>query len=305
MKLPVLFYIIAQYVVWAQLQFPNPGFELPVPSSFQPTQAFSDSYVKNQGQQSPGQILEQFFNPTQVKPNPISAFNQPFDSLSNVRTFNQLAVPAFKKNSLQNAIEHLYERVNAISSQSHERIENSSTLLDETALSITNMARKVTATSVSYIANRINQYNETIRHCIRDHGSKYGEIIPAARDEAVECVRDKKNEGFAIIDEARVNIVDVINGAQNFSSSIQQCSSLDQQTQINLGCYTYAVLNIRSATVLLPLEMAKRYSEIDRAVSTTRAGIIECATIITETASVQSVNATKTIADCLRKYSMI
>lgn len=120
------------------------------------------------------------------------------------------------------------------------------------------MARKVTATSVSYIANRINQYNETIRHCIRDHGSKYGEIIPAARDEAVECVRDKKNEGFAIIDEARVNIVDVINGAQNFSSSIQQCSSLDQQTQINLGCYTYAVLNIRSATVLLPLEMAKR-----------------------------------------------
>lgn len=141
-----------------------------------------------------------------------------------------------------------------------------------------------------------------MRQCIRDNVSKYGEIIPAAREEAVECVRNKKNEGFAIINEARVNIVDAINDAHNVSSSVQRCSSFDQQNQFRLGvfgCYTSAILNIRSATVLLPLEMAKRYSEMNKAVSSTRADILKCAMIITESAAGQSLNATETIADCL------
>lgn len=302
MKFLVILFAIG-HAVWAQFQLPNPGFKLP----FQPTQAPSvpfDSFV-NQGQQTLPRMLAQYFNPVgsgfNLSSLPVALNPSALNQIKSI--FGNYSEAALIRKSVENAIKQLNETANKTSVQGLQRIENAFENINVAASSIANKARNVTTSSIRDIETRISQYNQTVQSCIRGN-TKYGEIISAARDEAVECVRNKKNEGFLIVNQTRINIVEVVLGVQNVSSSVQKCSSLDHQNQFNLGvvgCFVSAILNIRSSTILLPLEMTKRYSEMDTAVSTIRADIIKCAMIITETAAEQSLNATKTIASCLMK----
>lgn len=322
MKLLVLFFVVGHQAVRAQFPFSIPGFKLP--STIQPTQSLLipfDNKV-NQSLQSSQRIFEQFVNPFQLQDNSVTSFIQPFASFFNVSAFQSFlgqenlsrslqldsnidfdSVPLLIRKTLQRVIEQFNSTLNAASARNLEKIESSIERLNETALSVINKTINVTESTIADIENRINQYNETVRECIGDNVSDYREIIPAARDNAVECVRNMRNEGFAIIDEARANIVEAINDVLNVTATIQLCSnSSNQQSQIGVfGCYTAAVLNIRSATILLPLKMARSFSEMDKSVSSTRGEIINCTAEIIETAAEQTLNVTETIASCLIK----
>lgn len=165
MKLSILvFYIVAQHAVRAQLQFPNLGFKLPVASSLQPTLTSSDSYVMDQGQQTSERILEQFFSLSQAQENPVPSFIQPFDSSLNFTTIlNQLTLPAVIRSSLQSALEQLQKTLHTTTAQGLESLEKGFAKLNEAALSVANVAKNAAATKQVLVTLRIALINTTRR----------------------------------------------------------------------------------------------------------------------------------------------
>lgn len=293
--------------VLAQIQFPAAPFPFQLPTiPSQPT---------------PQGTIEQIFNnPSAFATAPIATLFQqitPYFNISSLENFlsplaglRQLnanvdydSIPQAIRESLQSAVDQFNKSVNASFAQGLASIENSLATLNETISSIITNAQNVTITSVQDIENRISKFNETVQRCFRDNVSQYSQIIPAARDNVVDCVNRKRNETLAVIDEGRQNIADAIDGGQNLSSTILACNSLPDQGDIFnfgvVGCYISAIFSIRRETILLPFEMARRFGEIVRVVSSTRGDVIECGTIIAETVADQTLNATQTISNCL------
>jgi hypothetical protein len=50
---------------------------------------------------------------------------------------------------------------------------------------------------------------------------------------------------------------------------------------------------------VLPFQMARRFGEMDRSISSIRSDAVKCAAIVAEAITEQSLNVTQTIANCL------
>lgn len=291
--------------VLAQIQFPAATFPFQVPTiPSQPTpQGTFEQLFNNPSESAPIATLIQQITPY-FNISSLQNFLSPLTGLRQLTAnFDYDSIPQAIRVSLQSALDQFNKSVNASFAQGLESIENSLASLNETISSIITNAENVTITSVQDIENRISQFNETVQRCFRDKVSQYSQIIPAARDDVVDCVNRKRNETFAVIEEGRQNIADAINGGENLSSTILACNSLPGQSDIfnfgTIGCYISAIFSIRRETILLPVVMARRFGEIDRVVSSTRGDVIECGTIIAATVAEQALNATQTIANCL------
>lgn len=326
--------LVAQWTVNARPQslqwLTIPTFPTNFPST-RPPAAFNSSSLNNliqnlQGstpkiELSPTRSFDQLFNTSGMNTlpfNAISTFVQEFVNYFNASSLhNLLTPPAFRQVSTSNdlsaiplvvrsmvlsAFEQFGSAVNASLARGTEKIENSFGLLNQSALSAFESVENLTTTSIQDIDNHIARYNETVRSCVVSNASRYQEIIPIARDGAENCVHEKLNGGKSILEQGWIDIQNAIDGGRNLSETVQTCSQPDVQNGFNLGivgCFISAVFNIRRETILLPIQMTRRFAEIDEFISSTRADVVNCFAALTEVIAEQSLNVTQTIANCL------
>lgn len=325
MKLFVIYFIALVELREAHSQFQFPNFQLPspfqsnTPAVAQPLTLPSPSSgipnILNISDQFPQFNIDQLFNSSAtnfIQSFPIPSFIKDFSSLLNISSFQNFfpppgfrqsssdfdSVPESLRQSFQGAFELLGKALNSSLSQGLASIEKAFHGLNKTALSINLLGETVVSQTIQDIENRINRYNETVRTCIHEHISKYEEILPEARDGSIECVQNRFSQGYEIIEKGRNDIAAAISGAQNLSTTINQCSTDSFNFNV-VNCYTNALFHIRSETIFLPLQMTKRFGEMVQFVTSTRAGIANCYITVGETAAEQSLNATQTIATCL------
>lgn len=295
--------------------FQPPAFEIPNPSDA--------NVFKVQDQAQPNlniRTFDQFFNPSPAvfPANPISNLIQQIPHIFNVSSLHNLfsppgfrqlntdvdytSIPLMFQKSVRDAVENFNKALNASITRSLERLENTVKRLNETALSIITTNQNAVTTNIDNLRNKIETYNETVQNCVAQNATPYQEIIETALDEAIECVHEKRNEGFAIIDEGRQSIINATYGAQNFTTAIQECSSPDVYNKFPfglIGCYTSALTNIRRETIMLPITLAKVGGKIDRAVVTVQSDAVQCAANVAESIETETLDVTRTIANCL------
>lgn len=332
MKFLFLVFVLfsGRHTVSTQLQLPGINTQaFQVPKPFENVASNMENqvqgFVKKLGQNQPVQqietprVFEQWFTPsvTIIPANPFNSLTQELPNIFNASflqnlfipsdyrqnsNLNDISDPQVKQTSDQNSVDAWSNAANESLTQGLERIKLLRDRLNETTISIIAASENAATTGIAEIETHLAQYNETVQNCARSNASQYQEIIPAARDEAIECIRRKRNEGFSIIAEGRQNINDAVNGAQNLSATIQQCSLPDVRDRYVLGvigCYASAIINIRSETILLPILITRRFGEIDDEVVTIQSDVIKCGAGVTETISAQGLNVTQTIANCV------
>lgn len=309
----LLVLVSGQSLVSAQV--PLPGLSLPNPSN-----AANSLVDRVQGPFNrtpvvfPGtKILDQDL----LSGNPLSDFIQSLASLFNVsltpeqfvpsssrqtRSAAVASIPEIVRKAVQSAFDHFNSIVNATMARGLERLQNSVRGLNETAFSVIIATESSVNTSLSEIERHIAHYNETTQECVRSHASDYQTIIPAAGDEAIDCVERKRDEVRRIIARGRQNIYDALSGVQSLDSTVQSCSSADVQDRFALGavgCYLSAIVNIRKETLLLPIALTQRFGEVDEAITKLHSDFLTCGAIVTEVIAGQGLNVTQTIANCL------
>jgi len=211
------------------------------------------------------------------------------------------SAPEFLRKTLEQAFNQLNSALQATVGNGIQNIEKTFQSLNGTALSIIGSVQNTATASVQALETQLSQFNATVRRCVDDTTSPFQGLIYAARDGAVDCVRNKLSDGRAIIDNGRQNIADAIAGAQNLSQSLQACSSQSgQDSNIGLvGCYASALINIHSETILLPIQLTKRFGEIDEFIMSYQADAIKCVSLISEAVTRQTLNVTRAVASCL------
>jgi hypothetical protein len=315
----ILIGLIGSSVVEAQFQLPS----LSIPSSdqFQPPPSIDDAFNEQVGRVSeklpPQRTFEQLFNyslPQTLPTHPVALFINDIVQLFNISNYRNLfpltgvrqfdfdvdynSIPNALQRTFQNAFDRFNNAVNSTITQGLTRIELSLERLNDTAFTVINMTKVLADEGIRDIQSNINKYNETIRECVGSNISEYEKVIPAARDTAIDCVNNKVNDGVAIYNRTRNDINDAIDGARNLSTSINDCSSQGFNIAV-VGCYTSSLLNIRRETILLPINMARRFSETDEYISSLRSEVVNCSSLVAEAVAEQSLNATRTIANCL------
>lgn len=306
MKFIVLIFIsfVGRHSVLSQFQLPTFDFQ----SSVNAAASGAEDFVQNSPPQPTVADAPSLFTNSS---NPIATFAQDFANISShqnlifppgARQLNSTAdydsVPQSLRKALQSAFEQFAKAVNASLVQGLSRIQNSSQRLNETALSTIAAVENIATTGIEDIERRIQQYNETVRDCIRDNATQYQAIISAARDEAVACVSNKSSSAIEIIEKGRNDIVGAISGAQNLSATIENCSSQNYNFGV-FSCFLSAIFNIQSQTVLLPIQMVKRVAEMEQFAVATAVDVGKCESFMSATFAEQSLNVTRTIAQCL------
>ena len=221
--------------------------------------------------------------------NPVSAFRQA--NLSSNSSFPQSFIEV-----LQNSFETFQNTVNETLSKGVESVQNSIERLNSTAQLTFNRIQNLTAQSIANLDEKINMYNGTIRKCIEDNVSGYNQIISTAANQTIHCVSYKVQKGVEIIEQGRNDIANAVEGATNLSSALQKCS-----TNYTFGCYISTIVNIRNDTVLLPLQLSKRFADIEAYIGKTTADVVDCGIIIVQIIAAQSINVTQTITQCVFK----
>lgn len=320
MKIIVLIFVISHHQALSQFNWP--GFSSPILQIPAPIQINLPTVPSTPFTVGPAslRIFDQFFNFS--APNPIvehfnlTCFNltEHFSNLFNVSNWHNFLLPEARsdvnissipqsiRKTLLDALAQFEKSTNATLVRGVSRVQDSFARLNETASSIITMVESVTTKSIEDIENNINQLNATVQRCVRANVSQFEDILTAAREESETCINDKVEGGEAIIEEGQANIIAAIYGARNLSATIQQCSAPDIKDHFffgAVGCYTSAIVNIRRDTLLLPLQMTKRFGEIDAYISSTRAEVIRCTTSVVETIAEQSLGVSGTIATCL------
>lgn len=277
-------------------------------------QQTSDTTSQNQ------QRIGQVFNPLQGLflgasiPNPFS-FNPIGPQIQNflpnftayglrsnayIQSLNVSSVPDSIRQIIRQAFEEYSNTVNSTIIQGFELLHESYQNLNQTTTNLFESIANITTSGIKEIQDNISQFNETAQNCIRENAPGYQDIIPAARDQAQNCVNSKTNEGREIYERSRTNIQTAIAGGQNFTSSINECqTNSTNNVYQTFGCYATAILNIQSDTILLPIQLAKRFGESDEFVNTLRAAGIKCVSNIGETVTEQTLNVTRAIGLCV------
>lgn len=276
----------------------------------------SDQLKNNIQHINPPRSFEQIFNPTSSIFNQIvqeltkfinSSFLQNLISSGSRQLNAEIdydAVPQLIRQSLENAFAQFDKSVNSSFAKGFMRVQNSFGRFDESANSVLELAENLVTTGLQDINSTITKYNETVQTCVYDKSSHYEAIIPDAGDEAKDCVHQKVSEVKHIIENGQSNIVEALDGAQNLASTIQQCSSEEAQENYHfgaIGCYISALFNVHMETISLPVQMTKRFAEIDTSITSAQDDVITCTSTETETIAEQSLNVTETIADCVIK----
>lgn len=274
---------------------PFPIFTPPTPSpfSFNPPQDSTKTF-------------DQLFN-TSLTPHPQVIVQQLLQEFANIFNPNSVlrqvtsstpsdynSVPQAIRDTLEGAFENFRNVINSTLSKGLASVEQSFDRFNETAISTIDEINAITTLSIEKIDQEISKYNETVRDCILDNASKYRDIIPAARNQSIECVNYHYQDGLAIIEQGRNDIAAAIGGAQNLTAVIENCS-----TNYHLGCYISAIINIRSDTIFLPIRMVRRFAEVSEYVGKTSSKLVGCSAIVSETIAEQSLNVTQTVANCL------
>lgn len=298
--------------------------------------AFSNSPIGSIIQQSQ-QRIGQIFNPLQglflgtafTIPNPFSSnpigqfidnlFQQNNNSTSGIQNFlanfnglgaqsngnsaeslNVSSVPESLRQMVQQAFQQYSNAVNLTIIQGLGTLQESYQNLNQSTTNFIQSIANTATSGIKSIQDNISQFNATAQSCINANAPGYQDIIPAARDQAQNCVNSKTNEGRAIYDNGKTNIQTAIAGGQNFTSSINACQSNSTNNAFQaFGCYSKAILNIQSDTILLPIQLAKRFAEADELINTLRAAGIKCVSSIGETVTEQSLNVTRAIGLCV------
>lgn len=297
------------------------GFQIPAPSSFQamtiPTPMFPNGFglAADDAQRS----FDQIFNPVwpnMFPTNPFAALIQEFlkifnvSSLANVAPgFRQLStnldydsVPEPIRKALEYAFKQYNKSVNASFVQGLEKIRNSFGRFNETVNSSIELSENLVTIGLQDINRTISKYNESVQNCVYAQASYYEAIIPNAGDKAKDCVHEKVSEVKNVIENGESNIVEAVDGAQNLTTTIRQCSSEEAQENYYfgvVGCYVLALFNVHRETILLPLQLTQRFGEIDMSITSSRGDVIACTSTVSKTIAEQSLNVTETIADCL------
>ena len=219
--------------------------------------------------------------------NPVSAFRQ--INLSSDSSFPQSFIA-----TLQNAFENFQRKINETLSRGIGNVLNSIERMNSTAQSTFSKIQNLTAQSIANFDEKINEFNGTVRKCIEENVAGYHQIIPIAANKTIDCINNKVQSGVEIIEEGRNDIANAVTGASDLSSALQKCSSNYQ-----FGCYISALVNIRSDTVLLPLQLSKRFAEMEGYIGKTSSEIARCGIVFVETIAAQSINVTQTISNCV------
>lgn len=294
-------------------QLPLPGFGAPGLQS--PSNVANSLVEKVQGsfnRTPPTKILSQDLFPA----NPLDDFIQSLASFFNISLTPELftppgfrqarsadvdSIPEIVRKAVRSAFDHFNSIMNATLARGLEGLRNSVRGLNETAFSVIVTSENAVNASLTEIGRQIAHYNQSIQDCVHTRASNYRTIIPAARDEAIDCVNRKRDEVEGIIVRGRQNILDAISGAQSLNSTIQSCSSADVQERFVVGvvgCYLSAIVNIRKETILLPIALTQRFGEVTEAVTKLHSDFLTCGAVVTEVIAGQGLNVTQTIANC-------
>lgn len=218
----------------------------------------------------------------------------------NSSSYNDSSVPESLRQMIQQAFQQYRNAVNLTIIQGLGTLQESYQNFNQSTTNFLQSIASITSSGIKSIQDNISQFNETAQSCIRANAPGYQNIIPAARSQAQDCVNSKTNESREIYENGRTNIQTAIAGGQNFTSSINACQSNSTNNALqSFGCYAKAILNIQSDTILLPIQLAKRFAEADELINTLRAAGIKCVSNIGETVTEQSLNVTRAIGLCV------
>ena len=296
-----------------QIPAPYPYQATTSPSPLLPLNGFSPAADNQQ------KSFKEIFNPAlpNIFPsNLLSTLIQEFikifkgtSSLNFSSGFRQLStnigyesVPEPIRESLEKAFKQYKKSVNASFVQGLEKIRNSFGRFNETVKSSIELSDNLVTTGLQDINRTISKYNESVQSCVYAQASYYEAIIPNAGDKAKDCIHQKVSEVKNVIENGESNIVEAVDGAQNLTTTIRQCSSDEAQENFHfgvIGCYVSALFNVHKETILLPLQLTQRFGEIDKSITSAYGDIIACTSAVSKTIAEQSLNVTETIADCL------
>lgn len=275
--------------IFNPLQGLFPGASIPNPFSSNPIGQFIDNLFQQNNNTSGIQNFLANINELGARSNGNSA-----------ESLNVSSVPESLRQMVQQAFQQYSNAVNLTIIQGLGTLQESYQNLNQSTTNFIQSIGNISTSGIKSIQDNISQFNATSQSCINANAPGYQDIIPAARDQAQNCVNSKTNEGSAIYETGRTNIQTAIAGGQNFTSSINACQSISTNNPFQtFGCYAKAILNIQSDTILLPIQLAKRFGEADELINTLRAAGIKCVSSIGETVTEQSLNVTRAIGLCV------
>lgn len=212
--------------------------------------------------------------------------------------YSNISLPYLEmRSSLQSAIEQYSSTLNSSLSQGFEQTQKAFTELSEFAITAIQMSNNVAATTLVEMEAQVNRYSETIANCIEEKSGGYREILPKARDVTVDCVYTKYQQGLSIIFGTRNDTIEAINGGRQLGENVNNCTT--QASSAKVACILKAIANINRNTILLPVQMTKRFGDASQYIATIKSDILNCGAKVIDAVAEQSLNVTQSIAICL------
>lgn len=211
-----------------------------------------------------------------------------------------LSLPYFVQDSLRSASEQYASALNSSLTQGFIQTQKSFTQLSEMAITAIQMSNNVVTMALVDFQTRLSRYRDNVRYCVEEKAGGYREVLPTARDVAVDCVFRKYRQGLSIILGTRNDTLEAIEGGRQLGDKINSCVT---NSSSSVPCILAAIANINQKTILLPVQMTKRFGEASEYVATIKSDILNCGAKVIDVVAEQSLNVTQTIAVCLIPYS--
>lgn len=247
-----------------------------------------------------GFISQQVSNFTNVSNFQEWALPSDYRPLSNFSLFNSssstLALPYFVQENLRGAVEQYASALNTSLTQGFAQTQKSFTQLSEMAITAIQMSTNVVAMALVDFQTRTSRYGDNVRTCVEQKAVGYREVLPLARDVAVECVFTKYRRGLSIIEGTRNDTLEAIEGGRQLGDKVSYCATRESAA---VPCTLSAIANINHKTILLPVQLTKRFAEASEYVATIKSDMLNCGAKVIDAVAEQSLNVTQSIATCL------
>lgn len=247
-----------------------------------------------------GYIMNEVSNFTNVSNYQEWFFPSDYRQLSDYYFNANLSLPYFVQDSLRSAAEQYASALNTSLAQGFAQTQKSFTQLSELAITAIQMSNNVVAMALVDFQSRMSRYRDNVHYCVDDKAGGYREVLPTARDVAVDCVFRKYRQGLSIILGTRNDTLEAIEGGRQLGDKINGCVT---KSSSNVPCILAAIANINQKTILLPVQMTKRFGEASEYVATIKSDILNCGAKVIDAVAEQSLNVTQAIAVCLVPYS--
>jgi hypothetical protein len=218
-----------------------------------------------------------------------------YRQLSNYTNNNSLPFLEMRS-SLQSAIEQYSSALNSSLSQGFEQTQKVFTELSEFAITAIQMSNNVVTTTLVEIESQVNRYSKTVADCVEENAGGYRQVLPKARDVTIDCVYTKYQQGLSIIFGTRNDTIEALNGGRQLGENVNNCTT---KASGQVACILKAIANINRNTILLPIQMTKRYSEASEYIDTIKSDIMNCGAKVVDAVVERSLNVTQSIATCL------